>query len=210
MLRTGLVGRNVRQVDFGFLTVRKFNLGLFRGVLQALQSQNVAAQVNAVVLLEFGNEVFDQTTVEVFAAEERVAVRREHFELLVAVDVCDVDHRDIEGAAAEVIHADLAVFLAHLVKAESQGRSRGFVDDALDFKAGDAAGVLGGLTLAVVKVGGHRDHGFRHGFAEVVFGGLFHLAQHFGRNLLRRKLLVFEHLHPGVAVVGAHDLKGSV
>jgi hypothetical protein len=38
-----------------------------------------------------------------------------------------------------------------LVQAEGQGRGGGLVDDALDFQAGDAAGVLGGLALASLK-----------------------------------------------------------
>ena len=209
MLRTGLVSRNVRQVHFGFLTARKFDLGLFSGVLQTLQGKHIAAEINAVVLLEFGDQVFDQATVKVFAAQERVAVGGKHFELLVTVNVGDVDHGDIERAAAQVIDADLAVFVAHLVKTESQSCGRRFVDDALDFETGNAAGVLGGLTLAVVEVGRNRDHGFGHRFAEVVFGGFLHLAEHFGGNLLRSKLLVAHHLHPCVAVVGADDLKRS-
>src|SRR5574337_638114 len=49
----------------------------------------------------------------------------------------------------------------------------------------DAPGVLGRLTLAVVEVGGHRDDGFGDFLAEVVFGSLLHLAQHFGRHLWR-------------------------
>src|SRR5207248_8802955 len=54
---------------------------------------------------------------------------------------------------------------------------------------------------------GHGDDRFLHLFAEVVLGGLLHLAQDLGRYLLRRDLLA-AHFHPRVAVVGAHDLVG--
>ena len=54
---------------------------------------------------------------------------------------------------------------------------------------------------AVVEVGRHRDHGLGDFFAEVVLGGLLHLAQHFGADLRRRQLLA-AHFDPGVAVVG--------
>ena len=108
-------------------------------------------QVDALFLLELGDDVVDDALVEVFAAQERVAVGRQHFELLLAVDVGDLDDRDVERAAAQVIHGDLAVALFGLVQAEGQrGRGR-LVDDALDVQAGDAAGVLGGLALVSLK-----------------------------------------------------------
>src|SRR5690606_37137709 len=81
------------------------------------------------------------------------------------------------------------------------------VDDALDFQARDATGVFGGLTLTVVEVSRNRDDGFRHYLAEVVFGGLLHLAQHVGGHLRRRHPLALG-FHPGVAVVGLDDLVG--
>ena len=55
--------------------------------------------------------VVDDALVEVFTAEEGVAVGGQHFELLLAIDVGDLDDRDVEGAAAEVIDGDLAVAL---------------------------------------------------------------------------------------------------
>src|SRR3546814_18163184 len=42
--------------------------------------------------------------------------------------------------------------------------------------------------------------------AEIVFGGLLHLQQDLGRDLLRRKLVVLD-LDPGVTVVGLDDLE---
>ena len=69
------------------------------------------------------------------------------------------------------------------------------------------AGVLGRLALRVVEVRRDGDHGFGDFLAEVVLGGLLHLAQDFGRDLLRRDLLA-AHLDPGVAVVGLDDLVG--
>jgi hypothetical protein len=195
---------DVRLVDFGLLRRRQFDLRALGRSLDALQGDRIFFQVQAVDLLEFVDDVIDDALVEVFAAEEGVAVGRQHFELLLAVDVGDLDDRDVEGAAAQVIHGDLAVALVGLVQAESQrGRGR-LVDDALDVQARDAAGVLGRLALRVVEVGRHGDDRFGHFFAEVVFGGLLHLAQHFGRNLLWRQFLV-AHADPGVAVVGFDD-----
>ncbi len=142
--------------------------------------------------------------VEVLAAEERVAVGREHFELALAVDVGELDDRDVEGAAAEVVHGDLAV-TARLVEAIGQRGRRRLVDDALDGEARDAAGVLGRLALLVVEVRRHRDHGFRDRLAEVVLGRLLHLHEHARRDLRRRHLLAVD-FDPRVAVVGLDDV----
>ncbi len=151
MLRTGRVGGDERQVDFGLGRRRQLDLGLFSRFLQPLQRELVAAQVDALLLLEFVGQITDQTHVEVFAAEERIAVGRLHLEHAVA----DFQHRDIEGAAAKVIDRDGAGL--RLVEAIGErGRGR-FVDDAENFEAGDLAGVLGRLTLGVVEVSGNGD-----------------------------------------------------
>ncbi len=70
--------------------------------------------------------------------------------------VADLEDRDVEGAAAEVVDRDLALDV--LAEAVGQRRRGRLVDDADDVEAGDAAGVLGRLALAVVEVGGHGDH----------------------------------------------------
>ena len=207
MLGTGRAHGDVGQVDFGLIAGRQLDLGLLGGFLQALQGQHVLGQVNAALLLELGDDVVDDALVEVLAAQEGVTVGGEHLELLLAVHVGQVDDGHVERAAAQVIDDDLAVLVAALVHAEGQRSCGRLVNDALDFQTGDLAGVLGGLTLAVVEVGRHRDDGFGHFLAQVVLGGLLHLAQHFGRDLRRGQLLV-AHFHPGVAVVSLDDLVG--
>src|SRR5690606_5409693 len=104
VLGTGRVGRDVRQVDFGLLAGRQFDLGLFGRFFQALQGQDVLGQVNALLFLEFTDDVVDDALVEVFAAQEGIAVGRQHFELLFAIDVGDFDDRHVERAAAQVIY----------------------------------------------------------------------------------------------------------
>ena len=201
-----LVGRDVRQVDVGLLRARQLDLRLFGGFLEPLQREHVVLEVDARFLPELVDDVFDDPLVEVLAAEERVAVGRQHLELVLAFDVRDFDDRDVERAAAEVVDGDLAVAFA-LVEAERERRRRRLVDDPLDFEARDAAGVLRRLALRVVEVRRHGDDRLGHFLAEVVLGRLLHLAQDFGRHLLRRDLLA-AHLDPGVAVVGLDDPVG--
>ena len=207
VLGTGGVSRDIGQVDVGLCGVRQLDLGLFSSFLQALQRQHVLGQVYALLFLELGNDVVNDALVKVFAAQEGVAVGRQHFELLFAVHVSDFDDGHVERTATQVIHGNLAVALASLVQAEGQCSSSRLVDDALDFQTCDAAGVLGGLTLCVIEVGRHGDHGFGHGLAQEVLSGLLHLAQHFCGYLRGRQLLA-AHFHPGVAVVSLGDGEG--
>src|SRR3546814_3543609 len=82
-------------------------------------SSDLCSSDLALVLVELVDQVVDDALVEVLAAEEGVAVGRQHLELLLAVDVGDLDDRHVEGAAAQVVHGDLAV-AAFLVQAVGQ------------------------------------------------------------------------------------------
>ena len=197
-----LVHADERLVDLGLAGRGQLDLGLFGGFLQPLQGHLVLGQIDAVLLLELVGEILDHLHVEVLAAEERVPVGRFHLEQAVV----DFQDGDVEGAAAEVIDRDrLAVLLVQTV---GEGRSRRFVDDPQHVEAGDLAGVLGRLTLGVVEIGGHRDDGLRHRFAQVAFGGFLHLLKDHGADL-RRAVLVAPDLDPGVAVAAVHDAVGD-
>ena len=200
------VRRDVRQVHFGLLRARQLDLGFLCSFLQALQSQRIVVQIDAVLFLKLIREELDQSQVKILTTEERIAVGGQYFKLVFAVDFCNFDNRDIKGAATEVIHRHRAVALS-LVHAVSQRCGGGLVDDALDLEARNAACVLGRLPLGVIKVRRNRDHRLGHRFAKVLLGGLFHLAQDLCRHLRWRHLVVV-HLHPGVAAVSLDDLVG--
>src|SRR6202030_3254677 len=74
MLRPGLVGGDEGQVDLGLHRRAELDLGLLRRLLEALQSEPVAAQVDALLLFELIGEVVDDALVEILAAEEGIAV----------------------------------------------------------------------------------------------------------------------------------------
>ena len=136
----------------------------------------------------------------------RVAVGGFHFKHAVA----DFQHGNIERTAAEVIDGDLLVFL--LVETVRERGRGGLVDDAQDFQAGDAAGVLGGLALGIVEISGHGDDRLGDLFAEAHFRIGFELGEDHRGDFRRRKLLrlaVHFHFHGGVAVGSLHDLVGD-
>ncbi len=199
MLRTGLVGRDERQIDFGLLRGRQFDLGLFGSFLEALQSELVVLEVDAAFLLELGHEVFDQTHVKVFTAEEGVAIGRLHFKDAVT----DFEDRHVEGTAAKVINSNGLAFV--LVQTVSECSSRRLVDDTQHFKTGDLAGILGCLALSVVEVGRDGDNRLRNRFAEIRLSGFLHLLKDHRRNL-RRGIFLAVDFNPGIAIVALDDL----
>jgi hypothetical protein len=199
VLRPVLICGNERQIDVGLGGAGKFDLGLFGGILESLQRQPVLAQIDALFLAEFVGQIIHDPLVEILTAEEGVAVGRLDLEHTVA----DLENRDVEGAAAEIVDRDLAAAL--LVQPVGEGGRGRLVDDAQHFKPGDAAGILGRLALRVVEIGRHGDHGLRHLAAEIGFRGLLHLGEDEGADLARAVFLALD-LDPGVTIVAAHDV----
>ncbi|MPM41849.1 hypothetical protein SDC9_88509 [bioreactor metagenome] len=195
MHRAVLIHRDERQIDVGRHAARQFALGLFGRFLEPLQRLHILAQVDAVFLLEGFGQIVDHRLVEVVPAEMGIAVGGIHFKDAVA----DFQNRDIEGSAPEVVNRN--GFIALLVQPVGQrGRGR-FVDDAQHFQSGDLAGVLGGLALAVVEVGRHRDHRLLDFLAKIGLGVGFQLLEDHRRNFRRRIALVAD-LDVSVAVGG--------
>ena len=199
VLGTRGVGRDERQRDRRLDGRRELALGLLGGLLQALERHAVLPEVDAGRLLEVVEEPVHDLLVEVFAAEVGVAGRR-----LDLVDpVAQLQDRDIERAAAEVVDRDDLAALALEAVRERGGRR--LVDDAQDLEARDAAGVARGLPLGVVEVRGDRDDRLGDLLAERLLGKLLDLLQDEGRYLLGAVLAAAgADLH--VAVDGADDL----
>ena len=197
------VGRDVGQVDLGLGGGGELDLGPLGGLLEALEGLLVLGQVDALVLLELGQQPVDDALVEVVAAQVRVAVGGLDLEDAVA----QLEDGDVEGAAAQVVDGDLLVLL--LVQAVGQRGRGGLVDDALDVQAGDAAGVLGRLALGVVEVGGHGDDRLGDLLAQVRLGVRLELLEDHRADLGRRvALAVDERDLDAVALAVLLDLVG--
>ena len=112
--------------------------------------------------------------------------------------VLNLDDGHIKGAAAQVVHKDF--LRCSVIEAVGNSGCCRLVDDAQHIQARNAACILGSLALAVVKVSGHRDHGFGHRLTEVALGIAADLGQNHGADLLRGQVFAVD-VHP---VVTAH------
>ena len=162
---------------------------------QALKRHAVLQEVDAVLLLEFPGDPVHDALVEVVAAQVGVAVGRLDLEDTFA----DLQNRDVEGTAAEVVDGDRLVLLP--VEPVGERRRGRLVDDPQHFEPRHTAGVLGRLPLAVVEVGGHGDDGLGDLLPQIRLGGLLQLSQDHGGDLGWGVLLA-PHLDPDVAVGG--------
>ena len=195
VLGPGGVGGDVGQIDLGRLGGGELDLGVLGGLLEPLHRLRILREVDRLLAAEDINEVVHDLLVEVVAAEEGVAVGRAHLEGALA----QLEDRDVERAAAEVVDGDVVVVLLFQPVGERGGG--GFVDDPQHVQPGDPPGVLGRVALAVVEVGGHGDHRLGDGLAEVGLRVGLELLQHH-RGDLGRAVGLVAHAHPGVAVVG--------
>ena len=195
MLGARGVGRDKGQVHLGLQGRGKLHLGFFRGLFEPLKGHLVVFQVDSPLFFEAVGNVVHEPVVKIIPAQVGVSVGGLNLEH----PVSDFQNGNVKGAAAQVKHGDLALFAA--VHAIGQGRGRGLVDDAQHVEPGDLARVLGGLALAVIKIGRHGDHRVGHFLAQIFLGRFFQGAQNKGGNF-RGAVGPIPQLHGGV-VVGA-------
>ena len=108
-----------------------------------------------------------------------VAARRLHLENAFT----DLEHRHVEGAAAEVEHEDrLLLFL--FVQAIGQGGRRRLVYDPQHLETGDLASLFGRGALGIVEVRRDGDDRLRDSGAEVALCVPLQLLQDTGGDFL--------------------------
>lgn len=121
-----------------------------------------------------------QTIVEVFATQMGVASSGLDLE----DTFLDGEERDIEGTTTQVEDENVALALDLLVESVGDGSSSRLVDDTEHVETGNETSILGGLTLAVVEVGGDSNDGVVDGATEISLSSLSHLGQNHGGDLL--------------------------
>ena len=166
--------------DLSLESAGENSLGLLALGAETTESTVVALDVDAGLLLEVSNAVFDDLVVEIFTAQVSVTVGGLDLE----DTVLNGEEGDIEGATTEIEDEDVALALALLVETVSDSGGGGLVDDTLNVETSDLTGVLGGLTLGVVEVSGDGDDGVLDSLSEVRFGDFLHLDKDHGGDLL--------------------------
>ena len=197
---------DIREVNLCGGLAGELNLGLFSGLFQTLERHGVLLEINAAILGgKLCGQPVDDDLVKVVTAQMGVTVGGEHLEHAVT----QLEDTDIESTAAKVVHSHLHV-LVFLVQTVSQGGCGGLIDDTLHIQASNTTGLFGGLALGVREVSGHGNHGLGHFLTEIFLGGLFHLLENHGRNLLRRIKLAVDIHARSVVFAADHFVRHAV
>ena len=122
-------------------------LGLLDFALQFTESAEIATDVSASLHLVLLDEVVDDPVIDIFTTKVNIASSRQDLE----DTIVDGKEGHIEGASSEFVDNGLG-FAIFLVKTVGDGGSGRLVDDKKDAEAGDGTGILGSLTLSIVKV----------------------------------------------------------
>lgn len=163
---------------------------------------------NLMLALELVDEVVDQAVVEILTTQVSVTGSRLDLE----DTLLNGQERDIEGTTTEIEDEDVALTLDLLVKTVGDGSGSRLVDDSENVEASNETGILGSLTLRVVEVGRNGDDSVVDGLTEVRLGGLSHLGEDHGGDLLGGEglLLALElNLDDRLATL-VDDLEGEV
>ena len=174
MLGARSIGGDERQVDLRFHHTRELALGLFRSFVEPLESLPVSPEVNTRVLAKLIGQPVDDALVEIIPTE--VCVPRSGAHLTDPFP--HIENGDVKGPAAKVEDQDGLILL--LFQTVSQSCRRGLVDDPEHLEPGDVAGILGGLTLRIIEIGGHRNDRFIDLFTEILGRVIDQLSDHLG------------------------------
>ena len=204
MKRSGCALCQKRQIHARRLHGGQLLFCLARRLAHALRRSGIAARVDTRFPLEDPEQVIGDTLVEVVAAQVIVARSREHLDHALA----DLDDRDVERAAAQVI--DHHLLRIAVVEPVRKRRARRLVDDAQDVEPRDAARILCGLTLHIVEVGGDGDDSLRHLLTEERLSVAAQLAEDHRGNFLRRESFPVNARAPVASHVALHRGDGAI
>ena len=143
------------------------------------------------------NKPFDQFSIEIVAAQCRIAAGRQHLKHA----GFEAQDTNIKCTATEIVYRKNALTFA--IEAIGQRGSGRFGKQTQDVEACDSTCIFCCLALRIVKIGGYGNHRCRDWFAEQGFSSAFELTQNLGRYFNRTYMLA-------VAKIESNDWSGFI
>ena len=188
-----------RAIGFG-----KLMLGRDQGLAQLLHNHRMRRQIQPVPRADLLPRHREQLQIQIISAQVRVAVRCQHLVDVALPGRNQLQNRNVECPAAQVVHRHAPALL--LVQSVGQSRRGRLVHQPQHFKSGQPAGVARRLSLRVVEIRRNGNHRAVHRIAEMLLGPALQLAQN-ERGNLRRREHTFAQPHANRAAAFRIDLE---
>jgi hypothetical protein len=130
-------------INLNHLGLRKNTFAIFNLDAETTVSTGVAFNINTGFLFEVGYAEFNYNVVEVFTTQVSVTICGQNLENTTV----NFQEGDIKTTTSKIKDKNVAHTLALLVKTIGNSSSGGLIDDTLDLKTSNGAGILGSLTL---------------------------------------------------------------
>ena len=101
--------------------------------------------------------------------------------------IANLQDGDIKGPSPQIEYSNEA--FCFLIQSIGKRCGRRFVDDPQNIQSSDFACILGGLSLAVIEIGGYGYHHIGNLLTQMFFGGLLYVGQDIGRDFSRAVML---------------------
>merc|ERR1719231_1182873 len=169
----------VLDLEASLVLGREGTLDTLDLLVELLEGALVTADDDTRLLLHHLDEVLHDTLVEILASEVGVSIGGKHLEDAIV----NREESDIEGSASQIEDKDVGLS-AGFVHSIGNGSSCRLVDDALDLKASNLTGILGGLTLGVIEVSRHSDDSMLDLLTKEGLSSGLHLLKNHSGNFL--------------------------
>jgi hypothetical protein len=134
------------DLNAGALLRRQSTLGLLGLTLELTHGLEVLGDVDVVLLVVLLGEVVDDSLIEILTTEMGVTSGSQDLE----DTVINGEKRDIKGTTTEIVDDDLSLTVG-LVKTVGDSGGGGLVNDSENVETGNDTGILGGLSLVVLR-----------------------------------------------------------
>mmetsp|Transcript_4706 Transcript_4706/g.10345 ORF Transcript_4706/g.10345 Transcript_4706/m.10345 type:complete len:392 (+) Transcript_4706:682-1857(+) len=151
---------------------RKGTLDTFDFLSKLLERTLVSGNIDIGLLLHHLDEVLHDTLIEIFSSQMGITVGGQNFKN----SRVDGQQSDIECTSSKIENKDVG-FTSGLVHTVGNCGSGRLVDDTFDLHSGNSTGILGCLTLGIVKVSRNGNNSVLDFLTQESFGGGLHLLK---------------------------------
>mmetsp|Transcript_27977 Transcript_27977/g.41494 ORF Transcript_27977/g.41494 Transcript_27977/m.41494 type:complete len:438 (-) Transcript_27977:128-1441(-) len=168
------------------LLSRKCTLDTLNLLTKLLKSTLISRDILVALLLHHLDEELHDTLIEILSSQMGISVGSKYLEY----SIINGKKGNIECSTSKIEYKNIG-FSSGLVHTVSNCSSGRLVDNTLNLHSRNSSSILGSLTLSIVEVSRNGNNSVMDILSEESLGGLLHLLQDHGGNLLGSEILLF-------------------